>query len=224
MVGCKSGVVTRLRQVTKDLLATHCIAHRLALGTGAAADQIRYLVKFQDNMYRLEAIQTVLAASQTRLQQVFHTRWLSFEGSVEAVVDKYPAVVNVFLEDKSTKPLAMRKPITTFKCLYVAHYLADVLKQLSVLCKAYQRSDIDFTEVKPLLLSTVEVLEGLRSESGCNISRFLSQFPSQPSLDSSGLCTFVFQGHTIRDGAQQRSEAASACSQFVSIVNDNLKV
>ena len=216
MVGCKSGVVTRLRQVTKDVLATHCIAHRLALGTGAAADQIRYLVKFQDNMYRLEAIQTVLAASQTRLQQVFHTRWLSFEGSVEAVVDKYPAVVNVFLEDKSTKPLAMRKPITTFKCLYVAHYLADVLKQLSVLCKAYQRSDIDFTEVKPLLLSTVEVLEGLRSG--------LSQFPSQPSLDSSGLCTFVFQGHTIRDGAQQRSEAASACSQFVSIVNDNLKV
>jgi len=70
MVGCKSGVVTRLRQVTKGLLATHCIAHRLALGTGAAADQIRYLVKFQDvlnsmfkyfdnspkNMYRLEAI------------------------------------------------------------------------------------------------------------------------------------------------------------------------
>jgi len=237
MVGCKSGVVTRLRQVTKGLLATHCIAHRLALGTGAAADQIRYLVKFQDvlnsmfkyfdnspkNMYRLEAIQTVLAASQTRLQQVFHTRWLSFEGSVQAVVDNYPALVSVFLEDKSAKALAMHKPITTFKFLYVAHYLADVLKQLSILCKAYQRSDIDFTEVNPLLLSTVEVLEGLRSESGCNISRFLSQVPSQPSLDSSGLCTFDFQGHTIRDGAQQRSEAASACSQFVSIVIDNLK-
>ena len=66
-------------------------------------------------------------------------------------------------------------------------------------------------------------MEVLRSESGCNISRFLSQVPSQPSLDSSGLCTFDFQGHTIRDGAQQRSEAASACSQFVSIVIDNLK-
>ena len=215
------------------MLATHCIAHRLALGTGAAADQIRYLVKFQDvlnsmfkyfdnspkNMYRLEAIQTVLATSQTHLQQVFHTRWLSFEGSVQAVVNNYPAVVSVFLEDKSAKALAMHKPITTFKFLYVAHYLADVLKQLSILCKAYQRSDIDFTEVNPLLLSTVEVLEVLRSESGCNISRFLSQ----PSLDSSGLCTFDFQGHIIRDGAQQRSEAASACFQFVSIVIDNLK-
>ena len=77
--------------------------------------------------------------------------------------------------------------------------------------------------MNPLLLSTVEVLKGLRSESGCNISRFLSQVPSQPSLDSSGLCTFDFQGHTIRDGAQQRSEAAPVYSQFVSIVIENLK-
>jgi hypothetical protein len=51
--------------------------------------------------------------------------------------------------------------------------------------------DIDFTEVNPLLLSTVEVLEVLRSESGCNISRFLSQVPSQPSLDSSGLWIII---------------------------------
>ena len=77
MVGCKSGVVTRLRQVTSGLLATHCIAHRLALGTGAAADKIRYLVKFQDvlnsmfkyfanspkNMSKLQAIQAVLQSS-----------------------------------------------------------------------------------------------------------------------------------------------------------------
>ena len=72
MVGCKSGVVTRLRQITKGFLATHCIAHMLVLGTGAAVDQIRCLVKFQDvlnsmlkyfdtspkNMHRLEAIQS----------------------------------------------------------------------------------------------------------------------------------------------------------------------
>jgi hypothetical protein len=60
--------------------------HRLALGTGAAADKIRYLVKFKDvlnsmfkyfanspkNMSKLQAIQAVLQSSQTRLQQVFH--------------------------------------------------------------------------------------------------------------------------------------------------------
>ena len=85
--------------------------HRLALG------KIRYLVKFQDvlnsmfkyfanspkNMSKLQAIQAVLQSSQTRLQQVFHTRWLSFEGSVQAVVDNYPSLVSVFIEDNSAK-------------------------------------------------------------------------------------------------------------------------
>jgi hypothetical protein len=50
------------------------------------------------------------------------------------------------------------------------------------LCKAYQRSDIDFTEVNPLLLSTVEVLEGLKSESGPNISN-TDVSPSSVNLD-----------------------------------------
>ena len=100
------------------------------------------------------------------------------------------------------------------------HFLSDVLRHLAILCKAYQRSDIDFTEVNPLLLSTVEVLEGLKSESGPNTSLFLSQVPAQPILDSMGLCTFQYKGHTIRDSAQQRSESSSACSQFVSIVID----
>ena len=106
MVGCQSGVVARfnLREVTSGLLVTHCIAHRLAPGTGNAADKIKYLVKFQyvlsstykyiayspRNMAIMEGIQSVLKASQTSLQQhVFHTRWLSFEGSAQAVVDNF---------------------------------------------------------------------------------------------------------------------------------------
>jgi hypothetical protein len=47
---------------------------------------------------------------------------------LQAVVNNYPAVVSVFLEDKSAKALAIHKPITMFKFLYVAHYLAGVLK------------------------------------------------------------------------------------------------
>ncbi|KAJ8300535.1 hypothetical protein KUTeg_022054 [Tegillarca granosa] len=202
-----SGVVTRLRDVTKGLLATHCIAHRLALGTGSAADQVRYFVKFQEvisgiykyfaysprNMARLEVIQGVLSGNGTRVKQVFHTRWLSFEGSVQAHVTNYPSLF-----------------------LYVAHFLADILTQLAILCKSYQRSDIDFTEVNPLLHSTVEVIEDLANTcSGSNITTFLADVPSEPSIDSAGLCAFEYKGHTIRDGATPRSEAVSACQSFV---------
>lgn len=240
MVGCRSGVVTRLREVTCGLLATHCIAHRLALGAGSAADKVRYLVKFQDilnsiykyfanspkNMSRLETLQKVLEESEscTRFKQVFHTRWLSFEGSVQAVVDNYSSLVSVFLEDNSAKALAMHKPISTYKFLYVAHFLADVLKQLAILCKSFQSSDINFTAVHPLLHSTVGVLEDMAtSGSGSYICEFLSKVPSQPCQDETGLCTFEYKGHTIRDSQQQRSEAVSVCHQFVKNVVSNLR-
>jgi hypothetical protein len=44
-------------------------------------------------------------------------RWLSFEGSVQAVIDNYPSLVSVFIEENSAKALVMHKPITTYKFL-----------------------------------------------------------------------------------------------------------
>ncbi|KAJ8314507.1 LOW QUALITY PROTEIN: hypothetical protein KUTeg_006657 [Tegillarca granosa] len=158
------------------------------------------------------------------LLKVFHTRWLSFEGAVQSVVDNFEGVVSVFLEEGSARALSLHKPITCFKFLYTAHFLADVLKQLSILCRAYQSSDIDFVEVNPLLQSTVEVLRRLRdSKSGDNLVQFCKMAPPEPVVDEMGTCSFQFRGHTIRDSASQRSEAVSACEIFVSNVIDNLK-
>ncbi|KAJ8318970.1 hypothetical protein KUTeg_004061 [Tegillarca granosa] len=71
-------------------------------------------------------------------------------------------------------------------------------------------SDINFTAVHPLLHSTVGVLEDMAtSGSGSYICEFLSKVPSQPCQDETGLCTFEYKGHTIRDSQQQRSEAVS---------------
>ncbi|KAJ8300973.1 hypothetical protein KUTeg_022492 [Tegillarca granosa] len=222
MVGCRGGVVTRLREVTKCLLATHCIAHRLALGTRSAADQVRYFVKFQEvingiykyfayssrNMARLEVMQGVLSGNGTRVKQVFHTRWLSFEGSVQADVTNYPRQYC-----KDSMHVKAYYYLQVFVCCTL---LADILTQLAILCKSYQRSDIDFTEVNPLLHSTVEVIEDLANTcSGSNFTTFLADVPSEPSIDSAGLCAFEYKGHTIRDGATSRSEAVSACQSFV---------
>ena len=238
MTGCKAGVVKQLKDLSPSLLSTHCIAHRLALSCGGAADQIPYLVKFQEilnslykyfhnspkNTAKLESIQSILNSSSLKMKEVFHTRWLSFEGAVDAVVKTYPSLLSVFLEEKSAKALSLHKPLSCYKFLYCAHFLSDVLKQLCFLCKQFQRSDIDFSSVNPLLHSTVSVLERLRdSKDGTVLSSFLQQAPSSPSVDSSGLCTFDFKGHCIRDSSKQRAEAVSACEKFVSGVIANLR-
>jgi hypothetical protein len=48
MMGRHTGVVTRLKQQAPGLLSSHCIAHRLALASGGAADKVPYLLKYQE--------------------------------------------------------------------------------------------------------------------------------------------------------------------------------
>lgn len=83
MIGNKSGVVTRLKQAVPGILATHCIAHRLALSCCSGADSIPYLVKVQEilnsvykyfhfspkHMAMLESIQQHTRGSMSKLQR-----------------------------------------------------------------------------------------------------------------------------------------------------------
>lgn len=94
--------------------------------------------------------------------------------------------------------------------------MCDILKPLAALSKSYQKSDLDFSEVTPLLHSTVAKIESLGSKKdGACLSKFLSQVPHEAKVGEEGLVTFQYQGHTIRDGEKQRQEALSICDKFV---------
>ena len=82
---------------------------------------------------------------------------------------------------------------------------------------------MDFSEVTPHLSCTISKLEELKEKkNGPRLSKFLSVCPSEPVSDASGLFTFEFNGHTIRDGAKQRSEAFHVCDLFVEGMIKNL--
>ena len=240
MTGKKSGVVQCLKEMQPDIIATHCIAHRLALSCGGAADKIPYLVKFQGllndifkffrnsgkNTASLKAIQTIVeqTSKSKKFKEVFHTRWLSFDGALQALQQNYSSLVSLFMEESSGKALALHKPITSYKFLYVAHYLADVMDHLSRLSRMYQKSDLDFTDVNPLLEGTIESIRELReTKTGTTLKKFISSAPSTPTVDDDGLTTFQFGPHTVRDGPQQRKEAQSACETFSDLVIQNLQ-
>ena len=174
-------------------------------------------------MSKLDVIHSVLDANRSRFKQVFHTRWLSFEGSVDAILENYEALVSVLLEENGGKSLSLYKPITCYKFLYVANFLADALKHLSVLSKMFQKKDLDFGEVTPLLRSTVDSLEGPSATPGKKLAEFLKVVPGKPQVDSDGLETFEHCGHTIRDCEKQRKEALSICNQFLNGIVSSLR-
>ena len=97
MVGTRTGVTTQLKKMNPFMLSTHCIAHRLALASGQAADSIPYLKQYQqyiNTIYKyyhyspkhsatLQHMQMILQSAEKKFHQVFHTRWLSFDGAVQ---------------------------------------------------------------------------------------------------------------------------------------------
>ena len=222
---------TSFLAIQPDILATHCIAQLLALRSGGAADKIPYLVKFQgllndifkffrnsgENTASLKAIQSIVdqTSRSKKFKEVFHTRWLSFDGALQALLQNYSSLVSLFLEETSGKALSLHKPITCYKFLYVAHYLADVMDHLSRLSKMNQRSDLDFTDVNPMLEATIETIQELmETKTGATPKKFLASAPATPTVDDDGHTTFQFGFHTVRDGPQQRKEALSACDSF----------
>lgn len=125
------------------------------------------------------------------MKEMFHKRWLSFESAVDSLLVNYSAVVSVFLEQISGKALALYKPTTNYKFLHVTHFLADCLKPLAILSKDFQNKNLNFTEIHPLLTSTIEMLEQIRDKkSGEKLSKYLTVVPAEPQLDSDGLQTF----------------------------------
>ncbi|XP_071121930.1 zinc finger protein 862-like [Mytilus edulis] len=237
MVGRHSGVVTRIKETVPGLLSSHCIAHRLALASGAAADSVQYLVKFQEiissiykyfskspkNMSRLDKIFDIVKKSEceahaTRFKQVFHTRWLSFDGSVSAICENFSSLLSVLSEDKGAKAQGILKSVSSYKFLHCSFFMSDILKDLSILCKAYQSSTIEYTVVHPLLSVTVDKINGhFENEDGFMFTKFLDDVPSVFDCEK-----FHFKGHDIRDSGKYRDEAKSACRNFVSNLLENL--
>ncbi|KAH3879156.1 hypothetical protein DPMN_003058 [Dreissena polymorpha] len=80
----------------------------------------------------------------------------------------------------------------------------------------YQKKDLCYSEVTPLLTATIQTLEHLsETRSGPMLTKFLKVTPQTPEFDKDGLCTFDYEGHTITDSVKQRTEAESGCTQFL---------
>ena len=106
MVGQHSGVARRLQSDAPHLVSNHCVAHRLALVSAQAANDIRYLNEFKDvlrqlfhfyhnsgvRMSGLKAIQDVLGEADVSLKEGKDVRWLSYNAAVSALRQFYSSV------------------------------------------------------------------------------------------------------------------------------------
>lgn len=195
MTGVRGGVTSLLKLKNEHLVSIHCIAHRLALASGQAADKVPYLKRYQamintifkyfhyspKHLSRLKKIQSVYEMATRKFQQTFHTRWLSFEGAVDAIIINYGALVTCLEADVAELDDAIARGIlsfiTDYQFLAVSYFLSDVLGNLAILSKVYQKKDLDLAHFNSVTKSTVSVLEQMKISPGPNLRSFFSMLP-----------------------------------------------
>lgn len=143
MIGARSGVATIFKQNSPWLIANHCIAHRLALASAQAADEVPYVKKFKailDQLYRfydnsavrtaaLKLIQDVLNHLKLKLTQAKDVRWLSHERAVGNLCKCLPSVI-VSLEGEANErhdaqALGLATFVKTYKFVATLLMLSD---------------------------------------------------------------------------------------------------
>ena len=164
MVGSRSGVATRLRELNPGILNVHCIAHRLSLATTQAGNQIPYLKKVKDwlaALWKHFHYSSVRAASLVEVQRVMQldelkvvraadSRWLSHHASVTSLLRILPGVLRVLHDEGAKNPTAygLHQQIATYSFIAALHLLDDSLSAVSRLSR-FQSSSVDLSLIQP---------------------------------------------------------------------------
>ena len=206
MLGCRGGVSTLMKEQAPFLIANHCVAHRLALACGQAADEIKYLKKFKsilDQLYRfyqnsavrmagLKAIQEVVNDPQLKLTQAKDVRWLSHEKAVRNLCQCLPSVLTSLEREATERHDAQAHGLALFvKDFFFTssiYFLSDILPPLAQLSRAFQKTAIDFSMVKALVQGTKDCMRELMTKEG----ECFSKFPT----DAANIATHGFQDYT----------------------------
>ena len=192
MLGVRGGVSTLLKEQTPFLVANHCIAHRLALACGQAANEIPYLKKFKDildQLYRfydnsavrtagLRAIQEVVNDPHLKLTQAKDVKWLSREKAVTNLRKCFASVITSLEREAEERNCAQAAGLLAFikKYKFVAalYMLSDILLPLANLSRSFQRKEVDFTIVKPLAQGTKATIDALLMTPGQHFQSLLT--------------------------------------------------
>ena len=201
MIGCRSGVVTRLKSIIPSAVSVHCAAHRLNLVSTHAGNAVPYVKKFGTilrQLYDFFENSAVRTAGLQAVQNLIHesgkllapcsTRWLSIERSVNRLRKCFASVVLSLQregeERSDAKALGLNNLVTEYRFVCTMLLLCDVLPHVSHLSKCFQTTDCDYSIIPKMVVSTVHAIKQLEAVDGVNL-KGLEAFLEQ--LTNSGI-------------------------------------
>ena len=179
MTGSCNGVATQLKRSNCQMIAVHCICHRLALACGQAGNEVRYLRQVKDGLLTLwkyfhnspvrsaglRQIQEVMGSAELKMVKACDTRWLSHKAAVNTLLRSLPAVLVTLQNQSDPTAIGLHKMCSNYMFVAAMQLLHDSLTAVNRLSLAFQRTSLDLSIIRPLLSSTLTSLERLKDES-----------------------------------------------------------
>ena len=192
MLGRNNGVAAKLKAMAPSVIAVHCVCHRLALACADSNQELSYIekvttyltelwklfeysnqkmavfMKTQLNLINLQLLPSVKKKTAKKIKKACKTRWLSTDSAIRSAVENYPAIIQTLLklEGKCATSAGLLRHMNTAKFLSTMYILRSVLPILSDVSKAFQRSVVNFSRMKPCVDSAKAALKEIqRSQS-----------------------------------------------------------
>lgn len=189
MLGRNNGVASRLKAIAPSVIVVHCVCHRLALACADSNSELKYIekvtsyltelwklfeysnqktavfMKTQLSMCNLQLLPNVKKKITKKIKKACKTRWLSTDSAVRSAVENYPAIIQTLtqLKEKCATSAGLLHHMNTAKFLSTLYILHAVLPKLADVSKAFQRSLVSFSRLKPCLDSAKAALKELQT-------------------------------------------------------------
>lgn len=193
MMGKHKGVGKQLiSKYSPFCVQTHCIAHRINLACTDSIKKNDYMIKFRDkfsSLYlfinassirtlALKNIQKLLQEPEITVKEPYSIRWLGLRNAVSAVYESFGSVLTTlskFAAEKNPVAKGLFKYFASYKVAMVIALVLDVHNELAVLTCEMQKKNLLFSEIKPLMDSTLSKLTCLETKDGECISKMKTQ-------------------------------------------------
>ena len=225
MTGKNKGVTGMMLRQNPHLVNVHCIAHRLALCTSQAAENIPALKDYQESITsiyyyfkyssgkqsRLAEIEKVLSAPQLKYKEVHSVRWLSFYDALQAVYRTLEPLLTYLADTtlKDPKAVHLKKKVACLKFISLTYIMMDIIPHVTKLSLFFQKENVDLALVQVNIDHCVKDLQKLLTDSG----------PHEQLLKEH-LQDELYFGHEISGCPQDHVQSAKC--KFIQKLVDNI--
>ena len=201
MTGRHRGVAALLRAMNSQIISVHCICHRLALATGQASTDIKYLKRMKEYLLalwkyfhyspvrsnHLKSMQQVMESPELKVLKAVDTRWLSHKAAVSALLRSLASVFVTLQQETDPTAVGLRKVLAHYNFFGSLLLLDDVLSAVNRLSLAFQRTVVDLTIISPLLDSALLTLEKLKQEPAADFETRVKKLVDRTTTEVSKL-------------------------------------